>query len=127
MGYTKERIRPKYTENRITSSYTLLRILRRNTDNRISYPDMDLLGSPDQIARTPKQMGDALRRRRRALKMTQKDVATKAGVRQATVSDIESGERGTLRTLFDILAALDMELTARPRTKGLLDSIEDLF
>jgi HTH-type transcriptional regulator / antitoxin HipB len=82
----------------------------------------------DQIARTPKQVGDAVRRRRRALGMTQKDIAGKTNLRQATISGVEAGEVGTqLRTLFDVLTALDMEVVVRPRTKASTDKIEDLF
>ncbi len=81
----------------------------------------------EQIARTPKQIAAALRRQRRSLGMTQNDLAGKAKLRQATVSGIEAGETGTLRTLFDVVAALDLELVVRPRTKGSMDKIEDLF
>jgi HTH-type transcriptional regulator/antitoxin HipB len=81
----------------------------------------------DQIARTPKQVGEAVRRRRRSLRMTQKDLAEKTNLRQATISDVEAGEPGTqLRTLFDTLTALDMEVVVRPRTKA-TNEIEDLF
>jgi HTH-type transcriptional regulator/antitoxin HipB len=82
----------------------------------------------EQIARTPKQVGDALRRRRRSLGMHQKDLSGKAGLRQGTISDVEAGEPGTkLQTLFDVLTALDMEVVVRPRTKASTDKIEDLF
>ena len=81
----------------------------------------------DQLARTPKQLGDALRRRRRALGMTQTDIATKANLRQATISAVEAGKAHNLTTLFDVITALDMELVVRPRTKGSMDKIEDLF
>jgi HTH-type transcriptional regulator/antitoxin HipB len=82
----------------------------------------------DQIARTPKQAGEAVRRRRRALGMTQKDIAGKTSLRPATISAVEAGEPGTqLRTLFDILTALDMEVVVRPRTKESTNKIEDLF
>jgi HTH-type transcriptional regulator/antitoxin HipB len=48
--------------------------------------------------------------------------------RQATVSKLEAGEAGTqLRILMAALAALDLELVIRPRTKANTDSIEDLF
>lgn len=82
---------------------------------------------PDQIARTPKQVGDALRRRRRALGKTQKDIAGKTRLRPATISAVEAGESGTLRTLFDILTALEMEVVVRARTKASTEKIEDLF
>lgn len=82
----------------------------------------------DQIARTSKQIGDALRRRRRALNLTQRDLGIKTSLRQATISAIENGEPGTqLRTLSDVLAALNLELVIRPRTKGSPIEIEDLF
>jgi HTH-type transcriptional regulator / antitoxin HipB len=81
----------------------------------------------DQIARNPKQVGDALRRRRRSLGMTQNDIAGKTNLRRATISTVEGGGSGTLRTLFDVLTALDMEVVVRPRTKASTDKIEDLF
>lgn len=82
----------------------------------------------EQIARTSKQIGAAVRRRRRALGMNQKDVGTKTLLRQATISGLEAGEAGTqLRTLFSILTALNLELVIRPRTKASTDKIEDLF
>jgi HTH-type transcriptional regulator/antitoxin HipB len=59
--------------------------------------------------------------------MHQKDLARKTGLRQATISAVEAGESGTLRTFFDVLTALDMELVVRPRTKASPDKIEDLF
>ena len=82
----------------------------------------------DQIARTPKQIGDALRRRLRKLKLTPKDLGSKTSLRQATISGLEGGEPGTqLRTLFDAMAALDLEFVIRPRTKASARDIEDLF
>ena len=48
--------------------------------------------------------------------------------RQATVSKVESGEAGTqLGVLIDALAALNLELVIRPRSKASADQIEDLF
>jgi HTH-type transcriptional regulator / antitoxin HipB len=82
----------------------------------------------DQIARTPKQVGDVLRRLRRARGVTQNGLRDKTNLRQATISGLEVGEPGArLRTLFDVLAALDLELVIRPRTKAPADKIEDLF
>ena len=80
----------------------------------------------DQLARFPKQMGAALRRRRRALGRTQSDLASQAGVRQATVSSAEAGETMQLDTLFSLLAALNLELVLRERTKGAAN-LGDLF
>ncbi len=82
----------------------------------------------DQIARTPKQVGDAVRRRRRSQGLKQKDLGEKTNLRQATISALEAGEPGTqLRTLFDVLITLDMELVIRPRTKASTDELEELF
>lgn len=82
----------------------------------------------EQIARTSKQIGAAMRRRRRALGMNQKDVGTKTQLRQATISGLEAGEAGTeLRTLFGVLTALNLELVIRPRTKASTDKIEEMF
>ena len=82
----------------------------------------------EQIARTPKQIGDAIRRQRRKLGLNQATLGEKTNLRQATISTVESGEPGTqLRTLFDLLAVLDLELVVRPRGKARPDAIEDLF
>ena len=81
-----------------------------------------------QIARSQKQIGSILRNHRRAKSLTQIDLASQAGVRQATISELEGGAPGTkLRTLFDILAALDLELEIRPRSKSLPKDLEELL
>ncbi|MBM3539909.1 MAG: helix-turn-helix domain-containing protein [Alphaproteobacteria bacterium] len=81
-----------------------------------------------QIARTPTQIGEAIRRRRKALHLTQTDLGNKAKLRQATISDLETGEPGTeLRTLLDVLATLELELLIRPRTKASASDIEAAF
>jgi HTH-type transcriptional regulator/antitoxin HipB len=82
----------------------------------------------EQIARTSKQVGDAVRRHRRSQDLTQSDLGDKTQLRQATISGLEAGEPGTqLRTLFDVITALDLELVIRPRTKASNENIEDLF
>ena len=48
--------------------------------------------------------------------------------RQATVSKLESGERGTqIGILIDALTALDLEVVIRPRTQATTDDVEELF
>ncbi|MBW4656867.1 MAG: helix-turn-helix domain-containing protein [Kaiparowitsia implicata GSE-PSE-MK54-09C] len=80
------------------------------------------------IARSPQQLGAILRRYRKKGSMTQTDVAAKTQLRQATISALESGEVGTrLKTLTDVLAALDLELVVQPRRKSLPSEIEDLI
>jgi HTH-type transcriptional regulator/antitoxin HipB len=82
----------------------------------------------EQIARTPKQIGEALRRHRRARHLSQQALGQRTNLRQATISSVEAGEPGTeLRTLFDVLTALDLELVVRPRTKVSKEKLEDLF
>lgn len=80
----------------------------------------------DQIARTPKQLGDAIRRQRRKLGLSQTGIRAKTRLRQATISAVENGAPGTqLGTLCDMLAALDLEFVIRTRTKPA--EIEDIF
>lgn len=81
-----------------------------------------------QIARNAKQIGEAIRRQRRLQGLQQTALADKTGLRQATISALEAGEAGTkLRTVFDVLTALGLELVIQPRRKGLQENIEDLF
>ncbi|MGB6488871.1 MAG: helix-turn-helix transcriptional regulator [Steroidobacteraceae bacterium] len=80
------------------------------------------------IVRTPKQLAATLRRYRRQKGVTQRALGHLMHVRQATVSKLESGERGTqMGVLIDALMALNLELVVRPRTKAMTEDIEDLF
>jgi HTH-type transcriptional regulator/antitoxin HipB len=82
----------------------------------------------DQIARTSKQIGAIIHRRRRQLQLTQNRLGAKIKHRQATISRLETGEPGIrLGTLLDVLAALNLEMVVRPRTKGSPEDIEGLF
>lgn len=82
----------------------------------------------EQITRTPKQLGTLLRRRRRQIGLSQEALASRIHLRQATVSALETSAADTrLATLFDTLAALDLELVVRPRTKGSVQELEALF
>jgi HTH-type transcriptional regulator / antitoxin HipB len=79
------------------------------------------------IARTTEQLGTAVRRIRRARKMTQNVLGQKMHARQATVSKLEAGEPATqLQTLIAALTALELELVIRPRTTS-TERIDDLF
>jgi len=78
--------------------------------------------------RRPQDIGQALRRTRRASGLTQAQLAEQTGLRQPTISDLEKGVPGTrLQTLFDVLAALDLELTLQSRNRDHPSSIEALF
>jgi HTH-type transcriptional regulator / antitoxin HipB len=82
----------------------------------------------DQITRTAKQIGAAIRRERRRHNLTQVQLGDKVRLRQATLSKLEAGEPATrLSTLLDVLPALDLEIVIRPRTKGSCDNIEAFF
>jgi HTH-type transcriptional regulator / antitoxin HipB len=82
----------------------------------------------DIIARSARQLGAALRRFRRQKGLTQRSLGELMHARQATVSKLESGESGTqLRVVIDALAALDLELVVRPRSKASTQQIEELF
>jgi HTH-type transcriptional regulator / antitoxin HipB len=82
----------------------------------------------ESFARTPQQLGALIRRQRRQAAITQHQLGHKMGARQATVSKLESGEPATqLKILMDALAALDLELVIRPRSKAEPKDIEDIF
>ena len=81
----------------------------------------------ETIARTPLQLGNYIRQRRRELGLTQEKLAAKVGVRQRTVSDIETSAAVRFDTVLRTLAALDLELVIRPRSKGSARDIERLF
>ncbi|MEE4637596.1 MAG: helix-turn-helix domain-containing protein [Wenzhouxiangella sp.] len=81
-----------------------------------------------QLVRSPKQLGAALRRFRRDRKLTQTQLASRAGLRQATVSQVENGlETVKLKTVMDLVHALDLEFVLQPRTKGSHKDLEELF
>lgn len=81
-----------------------------------------------QLARTPRQLGEALRRYRIKASLSQTQLAARAGLRQATISQIESGHSATrIETICAVLAALDIELTIAPRSKSTAQDIEDIF
>lgn len=82
----------------------------------------------DQIARNEKQLGAILRRARKTAGLTQGSLSNQIHLRQGTVSRLEAGEPAMqLRTLMAALAALDLELVVRARSKGSSADIEDLF
>lgn len=81
-----------------------------------------------QITRTPKQLGTILQRQRRSMGLSQGALASRIHLRQATLSALEnSASDSRLATLFDALAALNLELIVRSRTKGSRQEVEELF
>lgn len=81
----------------------------------------------EMIARTPIQLANSIRVRRRKLGLSQEELAQKIGVRQRTLSDIENAKSARLDTLLRILAVLDLELVVRERTKSSANDIEAIF
>lgn len=82
----------------------------------------------DQIARSPKDVGNALRNARKANKLTQAELASRSGIWQRTISTIETSASGAkLDTIFDLLAALDLEIQIVPRSKMKPGDLEGIF
>lgn len=82
----------------------------------------------NDIARTPGQIGNLIRRTRKRHGLSQAALGEKAGLRQETISLIENGNPATkLETMLTILAALDLEFRIVPRSKGSVDDIEAIF
>ena len=80
------------------------------------------------LARTPKQLGSVIRRARKALGLTQTQLGSLAGLRQATISLIETGNPETkLETLLKVLGALDLEFQIAPRSKTSGSDLETIF
>ncbi len=81
----------------------------------------------ETIARTPLQLRNYIRERRRKLGWSQEQLASKMGVRQKTVSDVETTAAARMSTVLNALAALDLELVIRPRTRSSAKDIEEIF
>lgn len=81
-----------------------------------------------QIVRTPKQLGNAIRRRRRGMQLNQTEAAERAGLRQELVSKIETGSPGTrIDSICALLGALEIEFVMQPRSRISGKDIEDIF
>ena len=73
----------------------------------------------NDLARDAKQIGNRLRRVRKRRGLSQKLLGHKAGLRQETISIIETGHPAAkIETLLAILAALDLEFRIATRSKG---------
>lgn len=81
---------------------------------------MALEAGLQNFVRIPRDLGHAIRQARRGKKnLTQADLATRSGVWQETISKVEAGRGGTkLDTILALLAALELELLVRTRSKG---------
>ncbi|RWM35750.1 helix-turn-helix domain-containing protein [Mesorhizobium sp.] len=82
------------------------------------------------LARSPHQIGNLIRRQRKTLGLSQAQLGERAGLRQASVSLIETGNPAVrIDTLLALLAALDLEFRIAPRSRKALreQDIEDLL
>ncbi|NNJ97000.1 MAG: helix-turn-helix transcriptional regulator [Gammaproteobacteria bacterium] len=78
-----------------------------------------------KVIRSNKDLGAAIRLARKQQNLRQVDVAQKASVRQALVSDIENGATtAKLDTVMRVLAALDLDLSVVPRRTTAFDPTE---
>ncbi len=78
-----------------------------------------------KVIRNNKDLGEAIRRARKTKNLRQVDVAQKASVRQALVSELENGATtAKLDTVIKVLAALDLDLSIVPRRKTGFDPTE---
>ena len=67
--------------------------------------------------RTPSQLSSLLKSVRVERRLTQSVAAAKVGLRQKTISLLESDiERSTVGSLFRLLSALDLELVLRDKS-----------
>lgn len=82
----------------------------------------------ESIARTPSQIGAAIRRSREEAGLSQGDLGSLVGLAQSKISQIENGFPGArIGTICDLLAALAHEFTIQPRSKSTPQELEDLF
>lgn len=70
-----------------------------------------------ELARSPEQFGNVIRRARKKRGMSQSELGEKAGLRQETISLIENGNAATkLETILAVLSALNLEFQINERT-----------
>lgn len=80
------------------------------------------------LARTPKQIGTIIQRARKQRGWSQTELADRAGLRQETISSVETAEKpARLATILSVLAALELEFRVGARADGTGPDIEDLF
>ena len=78
-----------------------------------------------KVIRSNSDLGAAIRLARKSKNLRQVDVAKKASVRQALVSDIENGATtAKLDSVIRVLAALDLDLSIVPRCTTGFDPTE---
>ncbi len=77
------------------------------------------------VIRNNKELGEAIRRARLRQNLVQVDLARKASVRQALISELENGATtAKLDTVLKVLAALKLDLSVVPRGKAKFEPTE---
>lgn len=77
-----------------------------------------------ELARSPEQIGNSIRRARKKRSMSQSELGEKAGLRQETISLIENGNSATkIETLLAVLAALSLEFKISKRSMISLEEV----
>ncbi len=80
------------------------------------------------LTRNPTQLGAIIQRARKQRGWTQAELGRRTGLRQATISLIETGNPAAkLETILAVLAALDLEIQIAPRAKSRTLNIEDIL
>jgi HTH-type transcriptional regulator/antitoxin HipB len=80
------------------------------------------------LARTPEQIGNVIRRTRKQKGLNQAALGERAGMRQPTVSLIESGNPAArIDSVLALLAALDLEFQVAPRSRRSSSDLDDLL
>jgi HTH-type transcriptional regulator / antitoxin HipB len=70
----------------------------------------------EYVIRTPAQLGPILKSRRQQRGLTQSSAASTVGLKQPTVSALETdASRSSVETLYKLLSALDLELVLRDK------------
>jgi HTH-type transcriptional regulator/antitoxin HipB len=109
--------------------FGLAHIFNLCSNSDIDYSsDLDHNPPMMELARTPRQIGNLVRSARKRRGWSQTQLGERTGLRQETISLIETGNPATrLETILAVLAALDLEFRLAARSKGQPSDIETLF
>ena len=81
-----------------------------------------------ELARNPKQIGNLIQRARKKRGWTQTELGEKSGLRQETISLMETGNPAAkLETVLAVISALGLELRIAPRSSQKPSDLEDIF
>jgi len=78
-----------------------------------------IVSSMKTLARDARQLGNLIRSARKQQAMSQQALGDRAGLRQETISLLESGNPAArVETVLSVLAALNLELQVVTRSQG---------